>query len=184
MPPKVKVLKKEIVSGAVELVRKEGASALNARSLARALNCSTQPIFSNFATMEELRAAVMEEADELCAAYVSKETEEKRYPPYMASGMAYIRFAKEEKELFKLLHLQGQDAETDPPLKDEDFFENGTDDTGEELFHLELWAYVHGMAAMFATGYLDISWELVAKMLSDAYASMKKQRDERRVSDV
>lgn len=179
MPPKVKVQKKEIVSGAVELVRKEGASALNARSLAKALNCSTQPIFSNFATMEELREAVMEEADDLCASYVAREMEENRYPSYMASGMAYIRFAKEEKELFKLLHLQGQNGEGEAPLTDSNFFKEGAEFAGEELFHLELWAYVHGIAAMFATGYLDLSWELVGKMLSDSYANLKKQWSEK-----
>ena len=31
---------------------------------------------------------------------------EGKYPPYKASGMAYIRFAKEEKELFKLLFMR------------------------------------------------------------------------------
>ena len=180
MPPKVKVQKKEIVTGAVELVRKEGASALNARSLAKALNCSTQPIFSNFATMEELREAVMGEADELCASYVAREMEENRYPSYMASGMAYIRFAKEEKELFKLLHLQGQNEDGVGPLTDSDFFTEGAEYAGEKLLHLELWAYVHGIAAMFATSYLDLSWDLVSKMLSDSYANLKKQWDDKK----
>ena len=55
MPPKVKIAKEDIVNAAVELVRQYGPQALNARELAARLCCSTQPIFSNFATMDELR---------------------------------------------------------------------------------------------------------------------------------
>ena len=52
MPPKVKITKKEIIGAGVELIRKEGAGAINARNIASALGCSTQPIFSNFSTMD------------------------------------------------------------------------------------------------------------------------------------
>ena len=103
MPPKIRITKEEIVKAAFEIVREKGALAVNARTVASVLNCSTQPVFSNFATMDELRLAVVEKADQLCQEYVRQETERGQYPAYKASGMAYIRFAKEEKELFKLL---------------------------------------------------------------------------------
>ena len=102
MPPKVKVTKEDIITVAVEIVRDGGASSINARTLAAVLNCSTQPVFSNFATMDELRLAVVDRADLLCQKYMSREIERGEYPAYKASGMSYIRFAKEEKELFKL----------------------------------------------------------------------------------
>ena len=51
----------------------------------------------------------------------------------------------------------------------------GLDDSDAKLFHLEMWAYVHGIAAMFATGYLDLDWDLVSKMLTDAYQGLRKQ---------
>ena len=60
MPPKTKVSKEEILSTAVNLVRNDGENALNARNIARSLGCSTQPRFSNFINMDELRAAVKE----------------------------------------------------------------------------------------------------------------------------
>ena len=44
-----------------------------------------------------------------------------------------------------------------------------------ELFHLEMWAYVHGIATMYATGFLDLEWELVSRMLTDAYQGLRKQ---------
>ena len=110
MPPKIKVTKDDIINAAVEIVRNSGAQAINARTIASTLNCSTQPVFSNFATMDELRLAVVEKADILCQAYMQREVECGEFPAYKANGMAYIRFAKEEKELFKLLYMRDRSS--------------------------------------------------------------------------
>ena len=112
MPPKVKVTKEDILHAAVETVRHSGAQALNARTIAAVLHCSTQPLFSNFASLDELRLAVVEQADALCGDYIRREVARGEFPPYKASGMAYIRFAREEKELFTLLYLRGRTEET------------------------------------------------------------------------
>lgn len=182
MPPKVKTTKEDIVNTAVEIVRAQGASALNARAVAAVLGCSTQPIFSNFATMEELRVAVLGEAEALYNAYIRREVECGELPPYKASGMAYIRFAKEEKELFKLLYMRDRAGEEIPQtfqldrqMTDIVQSSTGLDGDTMELFHLEMWVYVHGVATMFATGFLDLEWELVSKMLTDAYRGLRKQ---------
>ena len=65
MPPKIKVTREAIISAAVEIVRNGGDGAINARNIASVLDCSTQPVFSNFTTMDELRLAVIKKADEL-----------------------------------------------------------------------------------------------------------------------
>ena len=111
MPPKVKITKEDIVNAAVEIVRKSGDQAINARDIANVLGCSTQPIFSNFASMDELRLAVVEKADILCNQYMEREVASGKYPAYKANGMAYIRFAKEEKELFRLLYMRDRSRE-------------------------------------------------------------------------
>lgn len=182
MPPKVKISKEDIVTAAVEIVRSSGDQALNARTIAAALHCSTQPVFSNFATMEELRLAVVEKADRLCQEYMRKEVESGVYPAYKANGMAYIRFAKEEKELFKLLYMRDRSGEYIPETSEHLdemeslIFENtGLSGAEARLFHLEIWAYVHGIATMFATGFFDLDWELVSKMITDTYQGLRKQ---------
>ena len=181
MPPKVKITKEDIIKTAVELVRKDGEGAINARNIASALNCSTQPIFSNFATMDELKFAVIEKADEICNEYIKREIESGIYVPYKASGMAYIRFAKEEKELFKLLYMRdrrteeiigGTDLENQMSQMVKD--NTGLDGDKNKLFHLEIWAYVHGVATMFATNYFELDWELVSNMITDVYQGLKK----------
>lgn len=182
MPPKVKTTKEDIINAAIDIVRKDGVEKLNARTIATLLSCSTQPIFSNFATMDELHLAVVKAADILCWEYIQKEIETGKFPAYKASGMAYIRFAKEEKELFKLLYMRDRSNEAPD---DESVINNkmnvmvqsttGLDEKEAQLFHLEMWAYVHGIATMFATGFLDLEWELVSKMLTDSYQGLRKQ---------
>ena len=179
MPPKVRITKEEIINTAVELVRANGEGAMNARTLASALQCSTQPIFSNFAAMEKLREAVIFAAYERYYGFLQSEVESGKYPPYKAFGMAYVRFAMEEKELFKLLFMRDRTGES--ALADDEQAvalvrgSTGLDTDTARLFHLEMWVYVHGIATMFATGFFDPDWELVSRMLSDAYLGLRKQ---------
>ena len=182
MLPKVKVKNEDVINAAVDIVRSGGAQAMNARTIAAALNCSTQPVFSNFASMDELRLAVVERADKLCQEYMQREVESGQFPAYKANGMAYIRFAKEEKELFKLLYMRDRSNEIIPESDKlseemEAAVQSNTGLSGAEakLFHLEMWAYVHGIATMFATGFFDPDWELVSRMLTDSYQGHRKQ---------
>ena len=182
MPPKTKVTKEELVKAATEVVRRNGAAALNARTVAAEAACSTQPVFSNFSTVEELRVAVLRQADCILKEYIEKETRSGRFPPYKASGMGYIRFAKEEKELFKLLYMcdrRGKETVEEFYIFDdmEARVKNATSLAGQEaeLFHMEMWVYVHGIATMLATGFLDLDWDLVSKMITDAYQGLRKQ---------
>lgn len=181
MAPKIKITKDDIIDAAIKIARKNGAEAINARSIAAFLNCSTQPIFTNFNSMEELYLAVVTKADILCNNYMIREVESGVYPPYKANGMAYIRFAKEEKELFKLLYMRDRSGEAIPNEQDSfnqmtALINNNTGLCGDtaKLFHLEMWAYVHGIATMFATGFLDLEWELVSRMLTDSYQGLAK----------
>ena len=181
MPPKVKVTKEAIVNAAVQIVRSQGAQALNARTVAAALDCSTQPVFSNFATMEQLQQAVIAAAYERYLGFIKTEVESGKYLPYKANGMAYIRFAREERELFKLLYMYDRrgvppaDSDLNQQMKDLVRHNTGMDDMKAQLFHLEMWAFVHGIATMFATGYFELDWELVSRMLTDTYQGLRKQ---------
>lgn len=179
MPPKAKISKQQILSAAMAIVRERGASALNARELAKSLGCSTQPIFSNYSSMEELKHDLIQAADELYQSYLEQDMESGAYPPYKASGMAYIRFAREEKELFKLLFMRDRTGEDISKGSDqaETFTALIQGNTGISkddayLFHLEMWIYVHGIATMLATSYLEWDYEIISRMLTDAYQGM------------
>ena len=175
MPPKVKVKREEILEAAVEIVRQQGAGALNARTVAAALGCSTQPVFSNFAAMEELQEAVVRASYERYLLFLRREAEEGRYPPYKAFGMAYIRFAKEEKELFKFLFMRDRDGGKLESTPDWEISihaimtANGLPKEKAELIHMEMWALVHGIATMLVTSFVELEWELISRMLTDVY---------------
>jgi len=182
MPPKIKVTREDIVDAAVLLVRQSGAQAVNARSVAAIIGCSTQPVFSNFASMEELRLAVAQKADLLCEEYMRHEAEGGEFPDYKAHGIAYIRFAREERELFKLLYMRDRAGETVPERTElGDRMESivsrntGLCEDAARLFHLEMWAFVHGIATMLATGFLELEWNLISRMLTDAYQGLRKK---------
>ena len=179
MPPKVKITKEDIIKTAVELVRREGTGALNARAIAAALSCSTQPVFSNFATMDELQQATVAAAYERYLGFIQSEVESEKYPPYKAFGIAYIRFAQEEKALFRLLFMRDRTGEDLSPSPD---FEqsvqmimqaNGLPRETAMRMHLEMWACVHGIGTMLATNFLTLDDPLVSDMLTDVYQGVR-----------
>ena len=184
MPPKVKITKEDIINAAVEIVRKSGDQAINARTVAAMLNCSTQPVFSNFATMEELRLAVVEQADAICGDYIQREIESGKFPSYKASGMAYIRFAQQERNLFRLLYMRDRTGETGDVGQALWAFgtelarqATGQDAGSTERFHMVMWALVHGFATMAATGYLALDEETVSTMLTDVFRRLRNDQD-------
>ena len=182
MAPKIKITKENIINAAFDLTRKNGATTINARTLATYLNCSTQPIFSNFATMDDLRIAVLQRADELYSQYLAREIAEQKFPPYKATGIAYIRFAKDEKELFKLLFMRDRTDENTIVTSQSDslvkkVLHESTGLNGSEalLFHLKMWMCVHGIATMVATGYFELDWDTISNLISDVYKGAKLQ---------
>ena len=179
MPPRPKVTREDIVSTALDIVRESGETALNARAIASRLGCSTQPIFSNFSSMEELCDEVIDAAYELYWSFLETEVQSEKYPKYKAFGMAYIRFSREERELFKLLFMRDRTGEDISPSAD---FEeavrmimtaNGTTREKASLIHLELWTCVHGIAVMIATSFLSLDTELISGVLSDVYLGVR-----------
>lgn len=185
MPPKIKITKSDIVDIATNLIRSNGEQAINARSIASALNCSTQPIFSNFATMDDLRSAVKDAANALYQSYLETDMALGKYPPYKASGMAYIRFAREERELFKLLFMCDRSKEVIEENRDSirpllEIIQTNLSVNEDEafLFHMEMWIYVHGIATMIATSYLNWDDALISKVLTDAYEGLKHRYTE------
>lgn len=179
MPRKFKFTREEILSVALDIAREKGIAAVTARSIGEKLGSSSKPIFSLFENMEDVLNAVMEAADGLYQNYLKEDMESGKYPPYKASGMAYIRFAKEEKELFKLLFMRDRSNENKENKEENkqliELIQQNLGVSEEEayLFHLEMWIYVHGMATMFATSYLELDEAFISKVLTDGYEGMK-----------
>lgn len=182
MPPKFKFTREEIIRAALELTRRQGMDGLTARSLAAELGSSPKPIFGLFKNMEEVQREVLCAANELYQTCIQRGMSGGKYPPYKASGIAYIQFAKDEKELFKLLFMRDRSGERIEenreeirPMIDIIMRNLGISEDEAVLFHLELWLYVHGIATMIATNYLDWDIAFIEKALTDAYEGLKQR---------
>ncbi len=180
MPPKFKFTKDEITNAALNVTRKNGLTGLTARALAAELGCSVKPIFGLFKNMEEVQQEVLSSAYNLYQSYLKEDMAKEQYPPYKASGMAYIRFAKEETELFKLLFMRDRSHEKIEENREEirpllELIQQslGLCEDDAYMFHIEMWIYVHGIATMIATSYLDWDIQFITKVISDAYMGLK-----------
>lgn len=180
MPPKFKFTREEIIAAALNITRKKGMEGLTARSLAAQLGSSAKPIFGLFQNMEEVQQEVLIAANKQYHYFLQVDMAEGKYPPYKASGIAYIRFAKEERELFKLLFMRDRSRESKEENRDEIrplleiIMKNlGIDEEEAYLFHLEMWMYVHGIATMVATSYLEWDTDFIDRALTDAYIGLK-----------
>ena len=173
--PEIKITKERLIDEAVGLIRESGAQALNARALAKRAGVSTQPIFSHFAGMQDLKNACLQKAVALYGASLQKEIAADPAHKFRAMGLGYIRFAREEKELFRWLFMR--DAKKDPldlpdvaaepvqVLRDA----VGLSREDAERFHLEMWVVVHGIATMIVTGTFDWDEEKISMVLGDLY---------------
>ena len=120
MPPKVKFTREEIIRAALDIVRETGPEGLTARSLAARLGCSVKPIFGLFRSMEEVQQEVLAAGYRLYGQTIAQAMEAGKYPPYKASGMAYIAFAQQEKPLFRLLFMRDRSHEDASPRLGDD----------------------------------------------------------------
>lgn len=179
MPPKFMFKKEEIISAALDITRENGLSGVTARALAAKLGCSVKPIFGLFQNMEEVQQEVITAANRLYQSYLKDEMQKGKYPDYKASGMAYVRFAKEEKELFRLLFMRDRSKEKIEEDREEvrpliELIKQNLSLSEEDafLFHIEMWVFVHGFATMSATSYLNWDEETIGNMLTDIYMGL------------
>ncbi len=181
MPPKMKFTRGEVIAAALEIVREGGMPALTARSLASALGSSAKPVFGLFENMQQVQDEVVRAANMEYQIFLADGMRSGRYPPYKASGMAYIAFARQFPELFKLLFMRDRSAMEQTQAEDdsiEGIISMISQNTGlsredARLFHLEMWIFVHGIAAMIVTGYLDWDEEYISHALTDVYEGLR-----------
>ena len=165
MPAVRKASREQIIDAAVAVLRDDGFSAINARSVAKKLGCSTQPIYFSFKNMDELKAALTERAIELHTQRVRDslrvhEGSDSRYSSY---GMGFVKFAAEEKQLFRWLYLEGKQLgpyQNDVLLPEiiavivEEF---GYSEEVARRFHQDMTYFTYGLAILANTDHLHLT---------------------------
>lgn len=179
MGKKEKYTKEEFVGKAVEMVREKGFDNLGIRSLADYAGVSTQPICRHFGNIKELNACVLSAINDLYEDFLKKEVQSGQYPPYKASGIGYVNFARKEPELFKALFMRSRKNE-DGKKEDAAFDAISRkvaerykiDYTDARKFHLMMWLVVHGIATQIATEYLNLSEADVSDILTESFTAL------------
>lgn len=178
MPPKAKITKEMIIDAAFEIVRKEGAHKVTARSISEQLKCSTQPVLYYFSTVEEIKKMVYVKADEYHANYIMNQ-EMDCENPMLAIGMNYIRFAIEERNLFRFLFQSNELSGVGmlELLESEDLLpmltvlqselDMSMEDT-KEIFST-LFIFVHGYASLYANNTMLYDETTIMKALEKIF---------------
>ena len=165
MPAAKKISRDRILDAAVQVLRDGGFSAINARSVARKLGCSTQPIYLSFQNMDALKAALTERAIEMHTQRVrdslrAHEGNDSRYSSY---GMGFVKFAAEEKQLFRWLYLEGEQLgpyQNDvllPEVIDVIVEEFGYSEEVARRFHQDMIYFSYGLAILANTDHLRLT---------------------------
>ena len=176
MARKETITKEEILNAAFQLTRESDFSHVSARSLAAKAGCSTQPIFRVYKNMEELGNDLYDKAVVFFNDYYEK------FPkmsdiPFVNLGLAYIRFAQGEQQLFRLLFLasdrhgkslydllNGRSGYVVREISNAKIY-GCKDPSG--LF-MRMWIFIHGSACMCLTDDYDLQEEDTIQLLEEA----------------
>jgi AcrR family transcriptional regulator len=182
MAPKIKTSEEDILAAALEILRDSGIDAVNARSIAKKLGCSIQPIFRTFNTMDALKAVLYKRASEI---FSSATMTALNNGGFKNMGMTYIAFARTEKNIFKLLYMtdafKGQSltelaGTTEGDVQVLQHISERTELSAEKARELftTMWFTTHGIAALIATNESDISDESAGRILGKVYDGLMK----------
>lgn len=192
MPPLTKISKEMILNSGIEIIRNDGIASLNARNLAKKLNCSTQPIMYHYKNMDLLKEELYSIADNYHSEFLIKENDNTN--PLLNIGLQYIKFAVNEKNLFKFIFQSDKFSSTNF----EDLInnnENGlefifetiykeieiTKEQAKNLFGI-LFITAHGLASLFANNSMKYDENYCVKILRDIYeGTFMKMKGENRL---
>ncbi|MFM8820961.1 MAG: TetR/AcrR family transcriptional regulator [Phenylobacterium sp.] len=156
-------LRAGLVAAGVELVREGGGAALTTRACAQRNGVSSSAVFRHFRDRRALVEAVAEEGFAMLARRTaSADPGLVRQDHLRAIGGAYLRFAIDEPNLFRLMYSSetldagetGLEVTPDPLLVQVAFAAGAGGDPGDARTLLA-WSIVHGLAMLTLDKQLD-----------------------------
>ena len=180
MPPKPRITREMILDAAYAVAREQGIDLVNARTISQQLGCSTQPVLYYFNHIEDIRREVYRMADACHTAFLMQLPDDA--DPMISIGLNYIRFAKQEKLLFRLLFQSDQFAgqniadliDTPELLPVLEIFqrEAGLSPDQTKIVFKALMMLVHGYASMLANNTMEYHESEIVPMLTMAFMGM------------
>lgn len=178
MPSSPKIPKELILEYALKILIRDGYNALNIKSLAKEIGCSTQPISWHFGNMDGLREALAQEA----LYYANRKLNpysENCIEAFLQIGYSYVNMAFDEPNLFRFIYM-GESKQYCRGDFNSILTDNGNAVLIEGLsqylhvdkgdvgkFVQRMVVYTHGIASLIAVGVLQGTKEEVYKMISE-----------------
>ncbi|MBR3142496.1 MAG: TetR/AcrR family transcriptional regulator [Clostridiales bacterium] len=179
MTRKATISREMILEAALKILIRDGYAAVNVKTIAKELGCSTQPVVWHFENMEGLRAALSEYAREYAARKALSDSRNK-IESFEFLGRSYVKMALKEPNLFKFLYL-GESPRGKPydlkgiarDKKNKEMISKIAEQTGlneEQVirFVRNTLIYSHGIATMVATGVFKGTEKEMMEMINDA----------------
>lgn len=174
MPASRKINKDDIIRVCLDIVRKDGINGINARRVAKELNCSTQPIFYLYKNMDEIKDDLYKEISNIYFNYILNDSNS-----YKDTGLKYIKFAKDEPNFFKILFNGDNDGisyvdynKSIGKVYEIISMQTGLSIENAKMFNFRMWFYVNGIANLVANKTCDFSDEELGELLREQYVSM------------
>lgn len=108
--PKIKFTKNDILNAAYDVMKQNGIKHISARRIAEKFKGSTAPIYANFSTIDELKKEVIRMAEEKLNEYLYRDYTGREL---FDAAMGFIKFARDEKELFRAIFLDAAEGFSD-----------------------------------------------------------------------
>ena len=182
MAPKNKFTKEEMTEAALRVVRANGIDCLTAKAIADELGTSTRPIFTAFGSMDEVRQAVYAAAVRVYDGYTSAGLKENI--SFLGVGKSYIRFAKEEPELYRFLFLTRTQENEYGAIKSMQHLQAHFRPTMMDIYHItageadvyfrDLWLAAHSLSTLIVTGDCPYSDREIGQILTGFSISIFK----------
>lgn len=102
MPTKPRIPKEKILKVAFEILNEDGYSNVNIKTIAKKLECSTQPISWHFSNMSEFRKELAEYALNFANNFMKPN---ENSDPFQAVGEGYLNLAFDYPNLFKFVYM-------------------------------------------------------------------------------
>ena len=190
MPPRARITEEMVVDAAFEVARADGEANVNARTIAKRLRCSTQPVMYHFAKIEDLKRAVYERTGRYHTEYLMDIAPNRNI--MLGIGLNYIRFAVEEPNLFRFLFQSGYAAQNSlPEMVDSEELSPvnqamqkamGFDMKQTKEVFITLAMFVHGYAGIIANNNFVYDEGVVAEHLKRVYRgavlALKEEKEE------
>lgn len=182
MPPKAKFTEQEIILAAVDITRQKGINAVTAREVGDALKVSSRPLFTYFNTVDELKRKVYLYAKNLYRQSVENGLKEKI--PALGVGLHYIRFAREEKELYKYLFLNPPEGVSGSAMEGLRLSQElvresimkiyNMDASTADKFFRDLWLVAYSFTTLIVTGECPYSDDEISRLFTEFSLSICK----------